>query len=111
MRDRSGYAANMALLRRAAALSVDEYLRTDRLLAAADAALTAARPDQPPDLLAQGGLGDEHPLRGVGEVTLVGQGHEIRRKCLSSRPCGAPGSAWEADPVPPLPGGLIRQRP
>lgn len=46
MRDRGGYAANTALLRRAAALSVDEHLRTDRLLAAADAALTAARPDQ-----------------------------------------------------------------
>jgi DNA-binding CsgD family transcriptional regulator len=46
MRDRGGYAANSALLRRAAALSVDEHLRADRLLAAAEAALTAARPDQ-----------------------------------------------------------------
>lgn len=46
MRDRGGYAANTALLRRAAALSADEHLRTDRLLAAADAGLTAARPDQ-----------------------------------------------------------------
>ena len=33
MRDRGGYAANMALLRRAAALSVNEHLRADRLLA------------------------------------------------------------------------------
>jgi tetratricopeptide (TPR) repeat protein len=46
MRDRGSYAASSALLRRAAALSVDEHLRADRLLAAADAALTAGRPDQ-----------------------------------------------------------------
>jgi tetratricopeptide (TPR) repeat protein len=46
MRDRGGYAANSALLQRAASLSVDEHLRTDRLLAAADAALTAGRPEQ-----------------------------------------------------------------
>ena len=32
---------------------------------------------QPPDLLAQGGLGDEHPLRGVREAARVSEGYEV----------------------------------
>jgi hypothetical protein len=32
---------------------------------------------QPPDLLAQGGLGDEHSLRGVREGARVGQSYEV----------------------------------
>ena len=32
---------------------------------------------QPPDLLAQRGLGDEDPLRGMGEAACLSQGHEI----------------------------------
>lgn len=51
MRDRGGYAANSALLRRAAALSADEHSRTDRLLAAADAALTAGHPERARSML------------------------------------------------------------
>jgi DNA-binding CsgD family transcriptional regulator len=51
MRDRGGYAANSALLQRAAALSVDEHVGTGRLLAAADAALTAGRPEQARSML------------------------------------------------------------
>jgi Mg2+ and Co2+ transporter CorA len=53
MRDRGGYAANSALLRRAAALSADEHSRTDRLLAAADAALTAGHPERARSMLAE----------------------------------------------------------
>jgi DNA-binding CsgD family transcriptional regulator len=54
-RHRGGYAATTILLQRAAALSVDEHGRTDRLLAAAEAALTAARPDQARALLDEAG--------------------------------------------------------
>jgi hypothetical protein len=32
---------------------------------------------QPPDLLAQGRLGDKHPLRGPGEAPRVGERHEV----------------------------------
>jgi hypothetical protein len=32
---------------------------------------------QPPDLLAQGGLGDEHPLGGVRKAARVGQSYEV----------------------------------
>jgi len=32
---------------------------------------------QPPDLLAQGWLGDEHPLRGVREAACVSEGYEV----------------------------------
>jgi len=32
---------------------------------------------EPPDLLAQGRLGDEHPLRGVGEAARVGERYEV----------------------------------
>jgi len=45
-RDRGGYAATTALLEQSAALSVDQRLKTGRLLAAAEAALTAGRPGQ-----------------------------------------------------------------
>jgi hypothetical protein len=45
-RHRGGYAATTTLLKRAASLSVDGHRRADRLLAAAAAALTSARPDQ-----------------------------------------------------------------
>jgi hypothetical protein len=41
-----------------------QQLRADELL-------------QPPDLLAQGRLGDEHPLRGVRETTRLGHRHEV----------------------------------
>jgi hypothetical protein len=32
---------------------------------------------QPPDLLAQGGLGDEYLLRGAGEAARVGERYEV----------------------------------
>jgi hypothetical protein len=32
---------------------------------------------QAPDLLAQGGLGDEDPLRGAGEAARIGDRHEV----------------------------------
>jgi hypothetical protein len=41
-----------------------QQLRADELL-------------QPPDLLAQGRLGDEHPLRGVRETTRLRHRHEV----------------------------------
>jgi DNA-binding CsgD family transcriptional regulator len=50
-RCRGGYAAASRLLERAATLSVDEHLRTDRLLAASEAALAAAQPEQARALL------------------------------------------------------------
>lgn len=53
IRARGGYAATTALLRRAAELSGDEQRRTGRLLAASEAALTAARPDQARAMLAE----------------------------------------------------------
>jgi DNA-binding CsgD family transcriptional regulator len=52
-RHRGGFAATATLLQRAATLSVDERRKTDRLLAAAEAALTAARPNQARALLAE----------------------------------------------------------
>ncbi|MEV0910608.1 helix-turn-helix transcriptional regulator [Streptomyces hokutonensis] len=53
MRARGAYAATAVLLQRAADLSVGEHLRTDRLLAASEAALVAARPDQARAMLAE----------------------------------------------------------
>jgi DNA-binding CsgD family transcriptional regulator len=49
--DGGGYAAATTLLRRAADLSADEDQRTDRLLAASEAALAAALPEQAQRLL------------------------------------------------------------
>jgi DNA-binding CsgD family transcriptional regulator len=67
MRDRGGYAATTALLRRAADLSVDEERGTGRLLAASEAALTAARPDQARAMLREA----RHGLTGKRQAALA----------------------------------------
>ena len=64
-----------------------------RHLKALAAAVQQRRADdlfQPPDLLAQGWLGDEHPLRGVSEAACIGDRGEVTQvaqlDCLR-RPC------------------------
>jgi tetratricopeptide (TPR) repeat protein len=91
IRARGGYAASMALLQRAAALSVDERLRTGRLLAASEAALTAARPDEARAMLreARRGLTDKRQealaLRLSGEALFaVGATDDAARELLAA---------------------------
>jgi DNA-binding CsgD family transcriptional regulator/tetratricopeptide (TPR) repeat protein len=91
MRDRGGYAASAALLRRAAALSVDEHHRTDRLLHASETALTAGRPDQARAVLeeARRGLSDERQaafaLRLSGEALFAtGAAGDAARELLAA---------------------------
>jgi DNA-binding CsgD family transcriptional regulator len=91
MRDRGGYAATTALFQRAAALSGDERLRTGRLLAASEAALTAARPDQARAMLAEArrGLTDKRQaalaLRLSGEALFaVGATDGAARELLAA---------------------------
>jgi DNA-binding CsgD family transcriptional regulator len=90
MRARGGYAATTALLQRAADLSADERLRTGRLLAASEAALTAARPDQARAMLTQvRGLTDDRQaalaLRLSGEALFaVGATDEASRELLAA---------------------------
>jgi DNA-binding CsgD family transcriptional regulator len=91
MRDRGGYAASTALLQRAAALSIDERLRTGRLLAASEAAITAARPDQARAMLAEArrGLTDKRQaalaLRLSGEALFtVGATDDAARELLAA---------------------------
>ena len=80
-----------------------QQLRADELL-------------QPPDLLAQGRLGDEHTLRGVRETTRLGHRHEVpqmpqlnslRRPGHLRQRCLAPPRKPGTSTVPwPLPGRL-----
>ena len=90
MRDRGGYAASVALLR-AAALSIDEHHRTDRLLHASETALTAGRPDQARAVLeeARRGLSDERQaafaLRLSGEALFAtGAAGDAARELLAA---------------------------
>jgi tetratricopeptide (TPR) repeat protein len=91
MRARGGYAATTALLQRAADLSVDERLRAGRLLAASEAALTAARPDQARAMLAEArrGLTDKRQaalaLRLSGEALFaVGATDDAAQELLAA---------------------------
>jgi DNA-binding CsgD family transcriptional regulator len=91
MRDHGCYAAASALFKRAAALSADERIRVTRLLAASEAALTAARPDQARVMLAQArrGLTDERQaaiaLRLSGEALFAaGETDDAARELLAA---------------------------
>src|ERR1700733_6392658 len=71
-RARGGYASAAALLERAALLTPDEHLRARRLLAAAQADLTAGAPDRAEDLLDQAPPGLDDPLARAEAAQLRG---------------------------------------
>jgi DNA-binding CsgD family transcriptional regulator len=73
VRKRGGYAAVASFLSLAAELSVDKGLRTGRLLAAADAELTAGAPDRASARLDQLSAGPATPLQQGLAVRLSGQ--------------------------------------
>jgi DNA-binding CsgD family transcriptional regulator len=72
-RDRGGYAATATFLSRAAELSVDKGQLTSRLLAAAEAALTAGSPDEAGALLDQAQAGAATELQAGTVVRLSGE--------------------------------------
>jgi DNA-binding CsgD family transcriptional regulator len=71
--ERGGYAANATFLARAAELSADDDQRTDRLLAAAEAALTAGRLDHAQALLDQAESGATSDRQAATALRLGGQ--------------------------------------